>query len=83
MATTMKMIDGAADTCPRCLGALRQSPSDAGARSRVTADRDITICGPCGTDEANRQFLGNGMVPSSDWPILNGPHDYRPVTSHG
>ena len=52
--------------CPRCTG-----PYDAAtpARSRVTLQRDISICPPCGTDEAARDARGMSPVPPGEWPL--------------
>lgn len=50
--------------CPRCGGPLGERP----ARSRLTKDRDVRICTPCGTDEAVREENGRPPVPFGDWP---------------
>lgn len=51
--------------CPRCAGPLGE-PS---ARSRLTAERDVFICIPCGTDEAVRDAAGQPPVPFGEWPL--------------
>lgn len=63
----------AADRCPRCTGPSKQFPEDIGAASRVTQDRDITICGPCGRDEAVRDMSGLPPIPPGEWPISLPP----------
>lgn len=55
--------------CPRCTGPLRAFPQDAGSRSRISVERDITVCGPCGQDEAVRERLGLAPVPPGEWPL--------------
>lgn len=71
-------LDGWVEACPRCLGPLRAFVHDSGAGSRSTMDRDIAICGKCGSDEAVRQCQTGEIIPASEWPVLNGAHDYRP-----
>lgn len=51
--------------CPRCGGPLGERP----ARSRLTADRDVFICTPCGLDEAERGASELPPVPFGDWPV--------------
>lgn len=51
--------------CPRCGGLLGERP----ARSRLTVDRDVWICTPCGTDEAVRDATRQPPVPFDDWPL--------------
>ncbi len=51
--------------CPRCGGPLGEHP----ARTRLTLDRDVRICTPCGTDEATRIARGEPPIPFGDWPI--------------
>ncbi|AEM89022.1 hypothetical protein [Streptomyces violaceusniger] len=58
------------EECPRCEGPLRGFPEDIGASSRVTTpERDVRICGQCGTDEAVRDAAGFGPVPLDEWPV--------------
>lgn len=54
--------------CPRC-----RQPYDpaTAARSRVTLERAITICPPCGTDEAVRDAQGLAPIPHGEWPLIN------------
>ncbi|QNP71573.1 hypothetical protein IAG44_20495 [Streptomyces roseirectus] len=54
--------------CPRCGGLLGERP----ARSRLTADREVLICTPCGTDEAVREATGRSPIPFDDWPLRAG-----------
>lgn len=51
--------------CPRCSGP-RTEPA---ARSRLTTDRQLTICTPCGLDEADRDARNLPPVPPHDWPV--------------
>lgn len=51
--------------CPRCGGPLGERP----ARSRLTTDREVFICTPCGADEAVREVTGRTPVPFGDWPL--------------
>lgn len=68
--------------CPRCCRGLYEKPGhalneveqlaqDAGwwpaypATSRL--DNKTYICSPCGTDEAMRDYLGNGLMPLTEW----------------
>ncbi len=53
--------------CPRCGGPLGDRP----ARSRLTTAREVSICTPCGTEEAVRQADGKSPVPFGEWPIEN------------
>ncbi len=39
------------------------------AGSRMTVERDIDICGWCGTDEAERDAYGLPPVPPQQWPV--------------
>ncbi|RLV10222.1 hypothetical protein CTZ27_03085 [Streptomyces griseocarneus] len=57
------------ERCPRCHGALREFPEDRGADSRTTPERDITICGRCGQDEAVRQRGGETLKKVAEWPV--------------
>lgn len=56
-------------TCPRCGGALRQFPEDAGAYSREgqAVGADITVCGPCGAAEAG---IGLPRPLLASWALL-------------
>lgn len=47
-------------TCPRCLSVY---DAEMPAMSRVTDERNIPICGPCGTLESDR------LVPQSESPV--------------
>jgi hypothetical protein len=52
--------------CPRCTGALREFP----ARSRITSDRCVRVCGECGSHEAARQLAPRMPAESTaDWPL--------------
>lgn len=51
--------------CPRCGGPLGERP----ARSRLTVDREVFICAPCGTEEAVREARGQAPVPFGEWPL--------------
>lgn len=51
--------------CPRCLGGMWWP----GAGSRMTPERDLEVCGWCGSDEADRDALGLAPIPPSDWPV--------------
>ncbi|MFF4291017.1 hypothetical protein ACFY0R_37840 [Streptomyces sp. NPDC001633] len=62
---------GAGAGCPRCGGPLARFPGDLGGGSRIVTDRDITICGPCCTDEAVRDATGRAPVPPGEWPVLD------------
>ncbi|MFD8886738.1 hypothetical protein ACFV0H_30145 [Streptomyces erythrochromogenes] len=55
-----------ATDCPRCSQTLPDGPP---ARSRLTADRQLTICSPCGTDEAVRDQAGLAPIPPTEWPL--------------
>lgn len=37
------------------------------------ADNTTYICSPCGTDEALRQWSGEGVSPVDEWPIERSP----------
>lgn len=59
----------AEDRCPRCHGPAKQFPEDIGACSRITEDRNIKICGPCGRDEAVRDMAQLPPIPPGEWPV--------------
>ncbi|MGX9891402.1 hypothetical protein [Streptomyces sp. NPDC002276] len=52
--------------CPRCTASY--DPATA-ATSRVTLARTISICSPCGMDEAERDAHGSAPIPHGEWPI--------------
>lgn len=54
--------------CPRCT----QPIAGRSARSRVTHNRNIPICTPCGSDEAQRDATGRPPVPPDEWPLTAG-----------
>lgn len=60
------------EECPRCTGTLRAFSQDAGSRSRIVVERDITVCAACGQDEAVRERLGLAPVPPMEWPLREG-----------
>lgn len=68
----------ALEVCPRCTGPIEvRGDVVVAARSRATPERDIDVCGLCGSDEA----MG-GLVPVSRWPIQtpDDPHEFaRPM----
>ncbi|MFF3726877.1 hypothetical protein ACFYYM_31425 [Streptomyces erythrochromogenes] len=52
--------------CARCRQPLPDGPP---ARSRLTHDRQLTICSACGTDEAVRDLTGLAPIPPTEWPL--------------
>lgn len=52
--------------CPRCSNPYNARSA---AKSRVTLARDISVCPPCGTDEAVRDSTGRAPVPPGEWPL--------------
>lgn len=62
--------------CPRCEGPIEiRDGVKIAAGSRATADRDVDICGMCGTDEAIREQAGGGVIPVTGWP-MHDPHEF-------
>ncbi|MFD8146103.1 hypothetical protein [Streptomyces sp. NPDC059708] len=55
------------NTCPRCTGPLGIRP----ALSRITTARTLTICTPCGIDEALRDADRKAPIPPTEWPITS------------
>ena len=51
--------------CPRCRGPLGTTT----ARSRMTQQRDITICTPCAQDKAATEAAGRAPVPPGERPV--------------
>lgn len=52
--------------CPRCTSPYTAAHA---ARSRITLQRTIPICAPCGADEADRDARGQAPVPIGEWPL--------------
>ncbi|MGA4842167.1 hypothetical protein [Streptomyces sp. G45] len=50
---------------PRCGGPRGDRP----ARSRLTTDRDVLICTPCGTGAAVRGAHGQAPVSFDEWAV--------------
>lgn len=50
--------------CPRCGNNNMNPVKEMNALSRYV---DIYICSDCGTDEALRDFFGEGSLPYSEW----------------
>lgn len=64
--------------CPRCDGPIEvYGPAKFAARSRVTVERDIEICAPCGSDEALREFKTGNLIPASRWPVADAHAHHR------
>ena len=64
-----------AQTCPRCgveeftpYGEKR-GPDDPMPPALSRVDNKTHICSACGTDEAMRDFTGQGPIPLDEWPI--------------
>lgn len=57
--------------CPRC---GEQYDDRYPAASRAVPDRDIDVCGPCGTDEA----VGRGPIPVAQWPLGANDRSWMP-----
>jgi hypothetical protein len=54
-----------ANVCPRCHEPLRHP----GGAARAVPDRDITICGPCCSDEAEMEARGRAVQKMAEWPV--------------
>ena len=64
MAHQSKFVIPAPAICPRCTG-----PVYAQARSRITKDRAIIICGRCGGDEVAEELDLGVLTPQAEWPV--------------
>ncbi|MBZ6250357.1 GIY-YIG nuclease family protein [Streptomyces olivaceus] len=53
--------------CPRC-----RNKMDLPGASRATPERDIEVCGPCCSDEADREAAGLPWPAVSEWPVARG-----------
>lgn len=66
----------ALEICPRCAGPIEiREGVKIAAGSRAAADREVGICGMCGTDEALREESGYGVIPVTGWP-MHDPHEF-------
>ena len=52
--------------CPRCHESYDERMS---AGSRAVPERDIDVCGPCGSDEAGYDYNGGPLPSMADWPV--------------